>query len=79
MSNRRFKIGDRVSIKYTQSTGHNKRFPVYGYGTIVERPASAPTLPMHGGFHYVLEDGASSPELRYVGKLHHLDSTKVPA
>jgi len=78
MSKRRFKIGDRVSIQYTQITGHNKRTPVYGYGNIVERPASAPMPPMHGGFHYVLTDGASSPELVYVGKLHHMDA-KVSA
>lgn len=69
---KRFKIGDKISILLAQSTGHQKRIPIYAYGQIVERPATAP-VPSQYGFHYVLRDGASQPAMEYVGKLHHLE------
>jgi hypothetical protein len=75
MSRRRFKIGQRVSIRQSQLTGVRDRAPYYLYGTIVERPSNAPHPPTHGGFHYVLIEGRKDAEMTYVGKLHHLDET----
>ena len=74
---RRFKIGDRVSFRHKQITGARKRPATYGYGTIVNRAPWQPMPPMHGGFHYVLPDGAQVAQLCYAGRLTHLDEADI--
>ncbi len=71
---KRFKIGDRVSVRETQLTGRSIRPSVYSYGTIIKPPPDLPQIPLCGGFHYVLIDGSNYRRLTHWGRLTHLFS-----